>query len=431
MKVFVHPAIHLEGVIDPPSSKNYTLRYVLASALAEGESEVLYPAQSDDAAALLECLSALGAGFRREGECLKVRGFGANPQEPRVLNPRNAGAVLRMLLGVAALLPETRFETEFADSLGRRPNRELLEALAQLGATYKAGEDGRLPIVLRGGNLHGGKVKVSGARSSQFLSSLLFLSPLIGERVEIQVTDELVSVPLIRTTLEVLQKAGIAVQASRDLRRFGIPKGQKYKPGHYDVNGDYPGSAAIMAAAATNRGDVTIRRLFEDQQGEQAAVDVLDSMQADVYRDGRSVRVRGGRLLRAVRFDGDEATDAVLALVGAACLAAGESVFYNIGNLRLKECDRIHDSITELRKIGVECDETPDSIVVKGSPTGYEGGLEVEAHNDHRVIMLLTIVGLRCRKGLTIRDAQHVGKSYPRFFDDLRLLGAQIEEMPD
>jgi len=431
MKAFIHPASRLEGVIDAPSSKNYTLRYVLAAALAEGVSEVWYPARSDDSAALVECLTALGARIRMGGECLTIEGFGASPRNPNVLNPHNAGAVLRMLLGVGALLPEIRFETDHADSLGRRPNRELLEALTQFGATYEAGEDGRLPIVLRGGFLHGGRIRISGARSSQFLSSLLFLSPLIGEEVEIEVSDHLVSAPLIRTSLEVLRKAGIAVEADDNLRRFRVPEKQWYIPQRYEVNGDYPGSVALLSAAATNRSDVMIRRLLDDQQGERAAIDVLAKMGADVFRDGRSARVKGGRHLRGVQFDGDGATDAVLALVGAACFAAGCSEFYNVGNLRLKECDRIHDPIVELRKIGVICEEKPDTIEIQGSPLGYEGGIEVEAHNDHRMIMLLTIVGLRCHKGLTIRNAQHISKSYPRFFDDLRKLGAQIDELPD
>ena len=135
MKIDVGYSEHLEGTLDPPSSKNYTTRYLLAAALADGESLVRRPARSDDADALVRCLRDLGAVISEEKEngsgdrCLRVKGFGRTPKSPGTLNPGNAGAVSRFLMGTAALLPEVRFETDFSDSLGQRPHAELLDAL--------------------------------------------------------------------------------------------------------------------------------------------------------------------------------------------------------------------------------------------------------------------------------------------------------------
>ena len=148
------------------------------------------------------------------GRHLKVRGFGRTPKNPRVVDAGNAGAVLRFLMGVGALLDEVKFTTKFEHSLGQRPHGDLLAALQQLGARSES-RDGRLPIVIRGGDLRGGRVQVSGATSSQYLSSLLLLAPLIGEDVEIEVIDDLVSRPLVRTTLEVMETSGIQVDAVR------------------------------------------------------------------------------------------------------------------------------------------------------------------------------------------------------------------------
>ena len=108
-------------------------------------------------------------------------------------------------------------------------------------------------------------------------------------------------------------------------------------------------------------------------------------------------------------------------------IAEGESRFYGIGNLRLKECDRISIPVGLLRRIGVDCEERESEIIVRGNPDGYEGGMAVETHHDHRVAQMLTIVGLRCRRGLTILDAENVNKSYPAFFRDMISLGAQIQ----
>ncbi len=430
MDVRVYPAERLAGVIDPPSSKNYTTRYLLAAALAEGESVIHYPAHSEDSEAMQRCLRAMGAELVHEGETLRVRGFGRHPRNPGTLNPGNAGAVLRLLMGVcAATLEQVTFVTEYAESLGKRPQGDLLEALQQLGVRATSRE-GRLPITLFGGDMRGGRVQVSGSVSSQFTSALLFAAPLTGEEIVIEVTGDMKSRPPIRQTLQVLREAGITVEATEDLRTFRVPGGQHYQPRQYTVPGDYPGSAAIMAAAAVvPDSDVTINRLFRDEQGERAAIDVLAAMGADIHHDGEKVRIRGGRPLHGGRFDGDPFTDAVLALVACSSLSIGQTIYYNVENLRYKECDRITDYRHELIKLGADVQEGPAELIINGRPEGLEGGVTVESRIDHRVVMGLTIAALRCREPVVIREAHHIAKSYPAFFDHLRSLGARIEEV--
>jgi len=427
MKVRVYPCHRLEGRLTSQPSKNYTTRYLLAAALAEGESIVQRPARSDDATALMSCLLALGADIRETGDDCIIRGFGCHPKNPGMLNPGNAGTVLRLLLGTASLLPEVRFITDYPDSLGRRPNQDLLDALSYLGVKSES-ENGRLPITLRGGGLHGGEVFVAGEKSSQYLSSILFLAPLIGEAVEVHVTGGLKSGAAVMTTLDVMRESGISVEASSDMLHFKIRGGQEYQAGTFVVNGDWPGSAAILAAAAVClESNVTIKGLSEDRQGERAIVQVLSDMGADIVFENGCVHVSGGQLLRGVEFDGDKATDAVLAMVGAASFARGRSRFYNVENLRIKECDRISDTVKELSRLGVSCSEKRDEIIINGNPNGYEGGCDVDGHDDHRVIMLLTILGLRTLKGITIYGAEHIGKSYPDFFKHLTMLGAHFD----
>lgn len=435
MRARVHYTERLQGVLNPPSSKNYTTRYLLAAALAEGDSTVHHPARSDDADVLVRCLRDLGAVIDEGtepagGRHLRVRGFGRRPTNPGVLDVGNAGAVSRLLMGLGALLDEVRFVTSFCESLGQRPHDELFYGLEQLGATV-ASSDGRLPAIIRGGRLHGGAVRVSGGRSSQFLSSLLFLAPLVGQDVDIEVVDGLVSQPAVRTTLEVMARAGVAVEWAVDLRRFRIAGGQQYAPGEYWVNGDYPSAAAILAAGAVTNSAIAVERLFEDRQGERAVVDLLRRMGVDVVHDGRRVELRGHAGLRGADFDGDTATDMVLAMLPVAALAQGTSRFYGIGNLRLKECDRIAVPVKELRRFGVDCDEEEAAIVVRGRPAGYDGGHRAVTYHDHRVAQMLTILGLQSRAGVVVDDAQTVAKSYPDFFRDLIGLGAHIDLEPD
>ncbi|MDF2630964.1 MAG: 3-phosphoshikimate-carboxyvinyltransferase [Symbiobacteriaceae bacterium] len=442
MDVQVYPAGRLAGTINPPGSKNYTTRYLLAAALAEGESVIHHPADSEDSEALQRCLLDLGATLRREEDRMIVRGFGVYPRRVERLDPGNAGAVLRFLMAVcAATLPQVTFVTRYAESLGKRPQQDLLDALAQLGVRSMS-RDGRLPITLFGGGLRGGTVRVSGEISSQYTSALLFAAPLIGEPVTIEVLGDLKSKPPIRQTLRVLGEAGIKVEVAPDLRRFHILAGQRYLPREYVVPGDYPGAAAIMSAAAVVESDVVIERLFaDDEQGEREAIDVLRTMGADIEHDPVTyrVRIRGGRPLHGATFDGDRFTDAVPALAAAATVAAGTTVFENVENLRYKECDRISDYGAELRKVGASVEEERAKLIIHGRPDGLTGCEEpgdgadqqsptvVDSRIDHRVIMGLTIAALRSAAPIIIRDAHHVATSYPAFFDNLRSLGVRID----
>jgi 3-phosphoshikimate 1-carboxyvinyltransferase len=427
MKAIVKPTNKLEGTINALSSKNYTTRYLLIGALAEGTSTVYYPAHSEDSDAMRRCIRDLGAIVEEDEEKMTIQGFGKHPRDVKELDVGNAGAVLRFLMSVAALCPEVTFINAYPHSLGKRPHDDLIEALTRMGVEIEHNQ-GKLPITIRKGKLHGGKIKVSGNVSSQFLSSLLFMTPLLDEDSEIEVLHDLKSKVIVGQTLEVIAQAGIQIEASEDLMHYKIAGRQKYKPQKYVVQGDYPGSAAILAAAAVTHSDVTVLRLEEtSKQGEKAVVDVLREMGVNLTHENGVVHVRGNQQLKAGEFDGDHFTDGVLAMVAAAVFAEGTSRFYNIENLRYKECDRITDFVTELRKAGANVEEGQSEIIIHGLPEGVTGGVEINAHYDHRVIMALTIVGLRSEKGLTINDAHHVAKSYPHYFEHLLALGAQIE----
>ncbi|WP_411343109.1 3-phosphoshikimate 1-carboxyvinyltransferase [Paenibacillus sp. WLX1005] len=427
MDVIVTPTPELKGEIGALSSKNYTTRYLLVAALADGTSTIHFPAHSEDSDAMRRCIRDLGAVLEEDDEKIVITGFGSKPRDVKELNVGNAGAVLRFLMAIAALCPDVTFVNTYPDSLGKRPHDDLIESLGQLGVQVEH-QNGRLPITIRGGQPKGGKLTVSGSVSSQYLSALLFLTPLLEEDSEITVLNDLKSKVVVGQTLEVLAQAGIVIEASDDLMHYRVRGRQQYKAQEYTVQGDYPGSAAVLAAAAVTTSDVIIHRLpVESKQGEKAVVDVLQMMQVPLTHDNDIVHVKGNATLKAVEFDGDAATDAVLAMVAAAVFAEGTSRFYNVENLRYKECDRITDYLNELRKAGANVEERQAEIIVHGRPEGVEGGVTIDAHYDHRVIMALSIVGLRAKAPIRIQDAHHVAKSYPQYFDHIAALGAKVE----
>jgi 3-phosphoshikimate 1-carboxyvinyltransferase len=435
-----HPATQARMLTLPlPGAKYYTLRYLLAALLADGVSQVRNPARSDDTAVLLSALEALGAVIAEEPPAaasdtwtLAITGAAGQPHQPpnRTLAVGNAGAVLRLLLGVGALLPEITFVTDHPNSLGRRPNADLLAALAQLDiATEANGPEGLLPITLRGGPPAGGDISVSGARSSQYLSALLYLAPLLPQGLHITVTDGLRSADLVRATLRVLEEAGIEVEAAADLRAFTIPGGQRYLARDYSVPGDVPSAAALAGASLLLGQPVRLATLDTTHRESVALLAALSSLGAHVtLDDGGVLAVGADTSLRGARLDGDPLIDSVPVLVATACFAEGEARFENAANLRLKESDRIGDLCAELQRAGCDVQPLADGIVVRGQPAGILGGVTVDAHDDHRLAQALALVALRSRDGLTITGADAVAKSYPTFFDDLSLLGAEVRE---
>jgi len=437
--VRIHSSAPLSGTIVPPSSKYHTLRYILAAFLAPGVSTIYYPAISDDTDVLFQACSQLGAHIHVENQSderriLSIRGTGGILRTPpnSSIDVGNAGAVLRLLLGICALSPETiTFTTPYSESLGRRPNADLLQALSQLGATVESQSDeGILPIKIRGGQIHGGKIRISGKKSSQYISALLFLAPLLKEGLEIEIVDELTSASFLDLTIEVLEKAGITVITEDPYRHYVVPGMQQYQPRDYVIPGDYPSAAALLAAVAIARGEITIANLQPGDTNGEAILEVFSEMGVQITRTGNTITATSREPLHGIVVDGNRTIDSVPVIAAAACFANSPSRIYNVANLRLKESDRINDLARELNKAGCHVTPSADSIEIHPAGLdGIQGGVELDAHADHRLIEAFVAVGLAVNHPITVSNVIHIAKSYPQFFDDLIELGARIEQM--
>lgn len=257
-QIQIHPVTELAGVITPPASKSSSARSVLAAALAPGRSQIDNVATSHNVRAMIECCQLLGASFVETGSGgIEVTGPD-RLKEGTTLCPGNSGIVLRLLMGATAMLSDVTFMTPYLGSLGRRSNSEMVQALRALGVNCAStGPEDCLPITLDGSDAHGGEVSISGRRSSQFLSGLLYLGGLLEEELSITVQDELKARPMVRTTLDVLHTAGIDVVASEDLMHFRCDPQQRFRPAHYRVGSDPASTAALLAVAASV--DSTVR----------------------------------------------------------------------------------------------------------------------------------------------------------------------------
>jgi 3-phosphoshikimate 1-carboxyvinyltransferase len=424
--VTVRKADRLKGEVCAPPSKAYTQRMLIASALAHGTSKVSGPLISDDTEAALRAVKALGAKVAVAGDCWTVEGVQPlrGAQEP--IDCGDSGATLRFTIPVAALAPESSVFV-LGKSLEQRPIAPLIQGLRQLGVeAYHKRLDGRAAIVVEGGGISGGKTSMRGDVSSQFISGLMFACPMARTDTEITLTTPLESKGYVRMTQTVLAEHGIKIYISEDFDYFHIPSNQTYQPCDHRVPGDFSSAAFLLAAAAVTRSDVNVKNLdVEAVQGDKAILEVLKRMGVNGRVCPDSVEVAGtGGLLEAVDVDARDIPDLVPVCAVLACYAKGTSKIHDAHRLRYKESDRLLSLHLELTKMGAQIAMDEGSLTING-PCALHGAV-VNPHSDHRIAMACAVAGLGANGETQIQDAECVRKSYPRFFNDLRLLGADV-----
>ncbi|MGH3794499.1 MAG: 3-phosphoshikimate 1-carboxyvinyltransferase [Pseudonocardiaceae bacterium] len=427
--IHLAPGTPLSGSVTPPGAKSGTVRALLCGTLAAGTSRIENAGSGDNARAMAAACGIMGAEITElDARTRTVIGIDHELPARAWLDAGNSGIVLRLLTAVGAAMEHCTVGTRFDASLGRRGNHELIDALTQFGAAAQGiTAQARPPLVVgRGSGLHGGTVRVSGRRSSQFLSGLLFLAPLVGEDVQIEVCDQLSSVPMVMTTIDALACAGVKVDVCADHLRYRVAGGQRYSAADFQVASDASSVAGLVAATAAVPGSSTrISGFAGNDLGTAAMIEALDTMGVPITREADTLVCAGAERILPITMDGSACPDSILPMAALACFAEGISVFSNVETLRFKECDRISDFCHELATAGARVEERRDAIIIHGEGT-VRGGTEVFGRHDHSVVMAMAAVALRSEQGLAVRGWESVGQTYRGFFDDLGALGARV-----
>jgi len=270
------------------------------------------------------------------------------------------------------------------------------------------------------GQLTPGRYRLDAGVSSQFISGLLFSLPLLSGNSELHLSGSIESLPYIELTLDMLKIYGIELTYENML--FTIPGRQAYRsPGAANVEGDWSNAAFWLAAGAIGNSSVTCTGLdLNSRQGDRAILEVLSLFGAHVRQSGSSVTVSTGRL-SGIEIDARDIPDLVPILAVVATAAGGVTEIINAGRLRGKESDRLASVTDMLSRLGANIRESKHGIVIQGG-TPLIGGF-VSSWGDHRIAMAAAIAASTCSAPVVIQDAEAVSKSYPRFFDDLLLLG--------
>jgi 3-phosphoshikimate 1-carboxyvinyltransferase len=419
MKVVIRKS-EVTGSVSAPPSKSVTHRALVCSALAPGKSLIRSPLRSDDTEATLRVLEKLGAGCSDESDRWDVRG--GRPQEPGSdLFCDESGTTLRFATALCSLV-EGECNLTGGPSLSKRPVEPLLMALRQLGVECES-KGGYPPVKVNGtGRIDGGDVEIRGDVSSQFVSALLFVAPFGDGSIRIKTTTPLESKPYVKMTMDTQRMFGVVVEASEDMREYQV-EGQAYRPADITVEGDWSSAAYLLAMGALS-GEVSVDNLNPDScQADRAILDILRAMGTQVEVRKNSCFVERTEL-EAIETDLSDSPDLFPVTASLCAAASGRSVLRGLGRLRFKESDRVAAMTGGLRVMGIKVRRGDDSLMIEG---GRPRGGTIDPHQDHRIAMALSVLGMVAEGETTVLDADCVSKSYPMFWDDMVRIGAEIE----
>ena len=409
----------LHGVVRVPGSKSVSNRALVCAALAPGESRLTGVASGDDTSRMVAGLQQLGADIEVGGDTVQVRrAIERASRDAVVIDAGLAGTTSRFLSAVAALRVGASTITGDAGLL-RRPMGELHRLLRDIGANITSEREGFLPVTIAGAPERSSgptaEITARGDVSSQFISALMMIAPLLGG-LRINVSGAVVSRGYLAMTADVMASFGVAVQLADEV--IVVPAGP-YRADAFHVDADWSSASYPFAAVAIAGGEVTVPSLRSDSaQPEAGFVDVLARMGCTVSEDATGVMVSrdAQRPLIGVDVDMAEMSDLVPTLAAIAACATSPTRIRGVGFIRAKESDRLGDLASELGACGALVEVHDDGLAI--TPRALQSAV-VNPHDDHRLAMSLALLGIR-QAGIVVSDAPVVAKSWPTFWSTMR-----------
>jgi len=402
-----------------PSSKSFTQRALICASLCRERSFIKNPLKSEDTELLKSALVKTGIEIEEVSEGWIVRGN----KKPFLTGEQvflgNNGTGSRFFLAFVSLGKGKWMDITGKPRLYERPVSPLVNALRELGANIEfLKNSGFFPVRVKEGNLISKKINIAGDVSSQFISALLLIAPLLPEGLELKIEKKLISKSYVEMTIDVMKKFGIEVKEEKDL--FKVDAGE-YTGCEIEIECDASSASYFLAIPIVlGKGEVWIRNYNAfSKQGDVEFLSYIEKMGAEVERiSPLGVRVRFNGRPVAGEFNLKNTPDLFPTMCILSAVAEGESILRGAPHLRYKETDRIKAMVTELRKLGVSAEELPDGAKIKGTKKFKEA--LINTYDDHRIAMSFAILGLRC--GLRIENPDCVKKSFPGFWNYFEML---------
>ena len=410
----------INGNIHVPAAKSAMQRACALALLNNGETIIYNPGNSNDDNVSINLIKELGASVKVDTEKIIVNSSG-KIRSNSIINCGESGLSLRMFAPIAAL-SNSDVLINGSGSLLKRPMHFMDDVFPSLNVKTVS-QNGFLPIKLTG-PLIPANISIDGSQSSQYLTGLLFAFAKAAQQPVCIKVNDLKSKPYIDLSLQMLAHFGYDVshQAYQD---FNIkPVDPKEKNLAYHTEADWS-SASFLLVAGAIAGSVSLHGPnIHSVQADKMIVNVLQQCNANITIEKNNISVKSGNALQAFEFDATDSPDLFPPLVVLATYCNGDSTIKGVSRLAAKESNRAETLQDVFSKMGVTIIVENDKMHIKGG-----GGVQsaiVASHHDHRIAMACAIAGLGATGKIIIHDAEAANKSYPAFYDHLKILGASV-----
>jgi 3-phosphoshikimate 1-carboxyvinyltransferase len=411
----------ISGILQAPASKSSMQRACALALLYEGTISVINPGKSNDDKAALGIIQNLGATVETKDDELIISSEGI--KHAAEINCGESGLGIRMFTPIAALSSK-EIIINGEGSLLNRPMHFFDEIFPQLGISIQT-DNGHLPIKIKG-PLQPADITIDGSLSSQFLTGLLIAFGKAATKPVTITVQNLKSKPYIDLTLQMMKQFGYSVD-NNDYKSFTIkPQTTNYKPQTYIVEGDWSGSAFLLVAGAI-AGGITIKGLdVNSTQADKAILKALMDCGTSISIETDQITINNalGETGKAFHLNATDCPDLFPPLVALAAYCSGTTVIEGVSRLSHKESNRALTLQEEFTKMGLSIKLQDDLMMIEGGK-GLKGA-GVDSHHDHRIAMACAIAALQADGETVIEDAEAVNKSYPDFYEDLKLLHADV-----
>lgn len=388
----------LQGKVDAISSKSFAHRFLILASVADTDTTIIINEFSNDIMTTIDCLRNLGVEIEiNENEVTVHPSF--FQKDVSDINVNDSGSTFRFLLPLVSFLSQ-KTNIQCSGRLQDRPIKELVDQLKLSGLTFS---EEKLPFTVDG-TFHKIDFEFPGDVSSQYISAIMMIAPLIGG-CEIKLSSKLESTGYIKITQECLKLFGVDSEILLD--KVIVKPGALKSPGKIIVEGDWSNAAFFLCANALG-ADIKVENLKKDSvQADRKIVEFLEKIENNE---------------NYCEIDISQTPDLFVILAVVLSKKCGKSVLKNAKRLRLKESDRIKSTYDMLKSFGVNCEIEGDNLVI------YKSEMKpavVNSCDDHRIVMAATIASI-VTKEVEIKDWQAVKKSYPSFFDEIERLGSDV-----
>ena len=411
-----------------PGSKSYTNRALVMAACASGHSTLTRASPSRDSEAFIAALRLLGIRIDTpDNSTIEIYGSGGRFQTYNGgIDVGPAGTTMRFLTALCSTIKGAEITLKGSERMHQRPIMALVDTLRQAGAIIDyLGLPGCPPLRIRTERaLSGRKLEIDGSTSSQFLSAILLISPLLEGGLDLSVEGDATSTSYIDMTLQGMCEFGVTA-TNESYKKISVQGGQSYQPRQYRVEGDASGASYLWAIAAVSGGSITVKNINPSSaQGDIHFPALLERMGCSVSQGDNAITVSGTGELRAIEADMELMPDTAQTLAVVAAYAKGDTIIKGLKTLRVKETDRIAALHHELAKLGISSTPGPDYIIVRGGRPS--GAARIATYEDHRMAMSFAICAA-VTDGIEIQEPGVVDKSFPDFWKTLDLIEIRSE----